>query len=118
MVLMMPQLQRRAGDLPAQHPDPRGRLARNRRDVLFVRVPSFPPASSLIGILRTFFGGSDSSWSTPHETYTYFRNIQLYGGTGASKLKGKKVSAAACARGSWTTAVAALACTFLASVFH
>ncbi|XP_064603611.1 uncharacterized protein LOC135469024 [Liolophura sinensis] len=23
----------------------------------------------------TFFGGSDDSWSTPHDTYTYFRNF-------------------------------------------
>ncbi|KAG6874478.1 hypothetical protein C0995_010388 [Termitomyces sp. Mi166 len=42
----------------------------------------------------TFFGGSDSSWETPTTTHTYYRNIRLYGGSAASNLTGKVVSAA------------------------
>ncbi|KAJ7703182.1 hypothetical protein B0H17DRAFT_1042098 [Mycena rosella] len=40
----------------------------------------------------TFFGGSDSSWSTPNTTHTYFRNMQLWGGSNPSTLTGSKVT--------------------------
>ncbi|KAJ7188249.1 polysaccharide lyase family 14 protein [Mycena filopes] len=40
----------------------------------------------------TFFGGSDSSWATPSSTHTYFRNIQLWGGSNPSVLTGSKVT--------------------------
>ena len=32
---------------------------------------------------RTFFGGSDSSWATPVETYTVFRQFWMWGGSGS-----------------------------------
>ncbi|KAJ7346633.1 polysaccharide lyase family 14 protein [Mycena albidolilacea] len=40
----------------------------------------------------TFFGGSDSSWSTPDTTHTYFRNMELYGSSNPSTLTGSKVT--------------------------
>ncbi|KAF7361879.1 hypothetical protein MVEN_00532400 [Mycena venus] len=40
----------------------------------------------------TFFGGSDSSWATPNETHTYFRNMQLWGSSNPSTLTGAKVT--------------------------
>jgi len=40
----------------------------------------------------TFFGGSDSSWSTPNTTHTYFRNMQLWGSSNPSTLTGAKVT--------------------------
>ncbi|KAJ6625631.1 hypothetical protein B0H10DRAFT_2002449 [Mycena sp. CBHHK59/15] len=39
----------------------------------------------------TFFGGSDTSWSTPTTTHTYFRNMVVYGGYTPSTLTGAKV---------------------------
>ncbi|WWD19211.1 hypothetical protein CI109_103669 [Kwoniella shandongensis] len=42
----------------------------------------------------TFFGGDDSSWASPTDQFTYFRNIQLYAGAGASNLTGAAVSGA------------------------
>lgn len=36
----------------------------------------------------TFFGGDDPSWATPTQQFTYYKNIQLYGGVGASNLTG------------------------------
>ncbi|KAF8161096.1 polysaccharide lyase family 14 protein [Crassisporium funariophilum] len=54
--------------------------------------------------LSTFFGGSDASWSTPVTTHTYFRNIQLWGGSKASNLSGQVVrSDAPSNRRAWTT---------------
>jgi hypothetical protein len=43
---------------------------------------------------RTFFGGDDTSWSTPQATHTYFRNIQMWGSSAASNLTGQPISAA------------------------
>ncbi|KAL0247286.1 hypothetical protein I308_104322 [Cryptococcus tetragattii IND107] len=42
----------------------------------------------------TFFGGDDSSWATPTQQFTYYKNIQLYGGVGASNLTGAAASSA------------------------
>ncbi|KAF8625409.1 hypothetical protein AX15_005374 [Amanita polypyramis BW_CC] len=39
----------------------------------------------------TFFGGSDSSYATPQTTHAYFRNLGLWGGSGASILSGVPV---------------------------
>ncbi|KAL9711869.1 hypothetical protein Ac2012v2_004942 [Leucoagaricus gongylophorus] len=39
----------------------------------------------------TFFGGSDSSWETPVTQHTYYRNIQLWGGSAVSNLTGEQV---------------------------
>ncbi|CAK5281531.1 unnamed protein product [Mycena citricolor] len=46
----------------------------------------------------TFFGGSDSSWSTPTTTHTYFRNFQLFGGYNPSTLTGATVKSSASRR--------------------
>jgi len=35
----------------------------------------------------TFFGGNDTSWSTPQTTHTYFRNIGLWGSTAPSTAR-------------------------------
>ncbi|ORX38393.1 hypothetical protein BD324DRAFT_649765 [Kockovaella imperatae] len=55
-------------------------------------------ASSLAGIngmfFSTFFGGSDSTWATPTEQFTYFKNIQLYAGSGESTASGQKIGSA------------------------
>lgn len=42
----------------------------------------------------TFFGGDDSSWATPTQQFTYYKNIQLYGGVSASNLTGAAASSA------------------------
>lgn len=46
----------------------------------------------------TFFGGYDESWATPTDQYSYFRNIQLYGGLGAANGTGNRLSGAMAAR--------------------
>ncbi|KAF8345835.1 polysaccharide lyase family 14 protein [Amanita rubescens] len=46
----------------------------------------------------TFFGGSDSSYETPVTTYTYFRNLQLWGGSASSSLSGEPVTSGAVRR--------------------
>ncbi|KAH7923403.1 polysaccharide lyase family 14 protein [Leucogyrophana mollusca] len=59
----------------------------------------------------TFFGGSDSSWATPQTTYTYFRNIQMWGSSSPSNLTGQVAGATRHAPGGrwqWTI------CTFIA----
>lgn len=42
----------------------------------------------------TFFGGSDSSWQSPIEQHTYYRNFRLWAGTSPSNLTGQTVSSA------------------------
>ncbi|KAF9531649.1 polysaccharide lyase family 14 protein [Crepidotus variabilis] len=37
----------------------------------------------------TFFGGSDTSWATPVDAHTYFRNIRLWGSSDPSNTAGK-----------------------------
>ncbi|KAK8854648.1 hypothetical protein IAR55_003387 [Kwoniella newhampshirensis] len=50
--------------------------------------------SSIGGLyFSTFFGGDDATWATPTDQFTYYRNIQLYAGVGASNLSGAAVSA-------------------------
>ncbi|KAI5123923.1 hypothetical protein M0805_006341 [Coniferiporia weirii] len=34
----------------------------------------------------TFFGGDDSSWATPVDTHTYFRNIEMWGSSSPSTM--------------------------------
>ncbi|KAF8735886.1 hypothetical protein AX14_001332 [Amanita brunnescens Koide BX004] len=46
----------------------------------------------------TFFGGSDPSYETPVTTYTYFRNLQLWGGSAPSTLTGTPVKSDAIRR--------------------
>lgn len=42
----------------------------------------------------TFFGGDDSSWASPTDQHTYYRNIQVMGGTSVASGNGKKTSGA------------------------
>jgi hypothetical protein len=44
------------------------------------------------GIYRTFFGGNDESWAPKNDTYTYYRNIEIWGGSTPSTFAGDKVS--------------------------
>jgi hypothetical protein len=37
----------------------------------------------------TFFGGDDSTWATPTDQFSYYKNMQLFAGTGASTGKGR-----------------------------
>jgi len=42
----------------------------------------------------TFFGGEDSSWASPSEQHTYFRNFRMWGSESPSNATGNKVNAA------------------------
>ncbi|KAJ7497309.1 polysaccharide lyase family 14 protein [Mycena latifolia] len=57
---------------------------------LQIRASSNVSAGGLY--FSTFFGGSDSSWSTPATTHTYFRNMELWGSNAPSTLTGAKVT--------------------------
>jgi len=41
----------------------------------------------------TFFGGNDTSWATPTDQHTYFRNVQLWARTTPSNFTGSVASA-------------------------
>ncbi|KAH6914002.1 hypothetical protein BKA70DRAFT_1095664 [Coprinopsis sp. MPI-PUGE-AT-0042] len=43
----------------------------------------------------TFFGGADESFATPRDTFSYFRNIQLWGSTQTSNLTGPVIESSA-----------------------
>ncbi|ODN83636.1 hypothetical protein, variant 2 [Cryptococcus amylolentus CBS 6039] len=59
-------------------------------------IRSSDSISSIGGLyFSTFFGGDDSDWASPTDQYVYFRNIQLYGGLGASNLTGSKAESGA-----------------------
>jgi hypothetical protein len=62
----------------------------------------------------TFFGGDTTSWASPATQSSYFRNIQMYGGTGASNFTGQRSDAVHTAPVSLRTTVLALVATFLA----
>jgi len=49
---------------------------------LKIRTDSSLMANGLF--FSTFFGGSDSSFATPQTVHTYFRNLQVWGGSAAS----------------------------------
>lgn len=36
----------------------------------------------------TFFGGDDSSWATPTDQFSYYKNIQIFAGSGAATGEG------------------------------
>ncbi|CAK9780621.1 hypothetical protein CC85DRAFT_286735 [Cutaneotrichosporon oleaginosum] len=46
----------------------------------------------------TFFGGYDSTWASPVQQFSYFRNMQLYAGLGAANGTGNRISAATVAQ--------------------
>jgi len=66
-------------------------------DLLAIKVQDLYYRSSMsIGSVQgmyfsTFFGGSDTTWSTPISQNTYFRNIQLWAGTSESNVTGQPV---------------------------
>ncbi|KAK4687367.1 hypothetical protein P7C73_g2761, partial [Tremellales sp. Uapishka_1] len=69
---------------------------------LLIRTSS--SISSIGGLyFSTFFGGDDSSWATPTSQYTYFRNIQLFAGVGASNTTGDAVTSGASSTASSTS---------------
>ncbi|KAI9637561.1 uncharacterized protein MKK02DRAFT_43487 [Dioszegia hungarica] len=49
-------------------------------------------SSSITGItglfFSTFFGGDDTTWASPTQQFSYYRNIQLFAGSGASTAAG------------------------------
>lgn len=52
--------------------------------------------SSIGGLyFSTFFGGDTADWASPATQDSYFRNIQLYGGLGASNATGPRSGASA-----------------------
>ncbi|THG94548.1 hypothetical protein EW145_g8118 [Phellinidium pouzarii] len=57
--------------------------------------------------LRTFFGGDDSSWATPNDTHTYFRNIAMWGSSSPSTMSSSAHARAA--EWSWVAFVTVLA---------
>jgi len=58
--------------------------------------------SSIGGLFfSTFFGGDDTTWSTPTSQYAYFRNMRLYAGYGAANGEGAAISAASRSASSW-----------------
>ncbi|KAJ3570372.1 hypothetical protein NP233_g4459 [Leucocoprinus birnbaumii] len=61
----------------------------------------------------TFFGGSDSSWATPTNQHTYFRNIQMWGSSAVSNLTGDPVQSS----GFITTPTPLISLLFLSSVY-
>lgn len=59
----------------------------------------------------TFFGGDDTTWASPTDQYTYFRNMQLYGGFGAYNGTGASGSKSAAGRAvvqGWAVGIAAM----------
>lgn len=60
-----------------------------------LEIRSASSLSSIGGMFfSTFFGGDDSTWASPTDQYTYFKNIQMYAGFGASNGSGSAVSGA------------------------
>jgi hypothetical protein len=41
----------------------------------------------------TFFGGDDSSWASPSDQFTYYKNMQVFAGQGAATGEGAKSGA-------------------------
>lgn len=45
--------------------------------------------SSITGLFfSTFFGGDDTNWASPSQQFSYYKNIQLFGGKGISTASG------------------------------
>ncbi|EUC64321.1 polysaccharide lyase family 14 protein [Rhizoctonia solani AG-3 Rhs1AP] len=77
--------------------------------------------NSISGLFfSTFFGGEDSSWASPKEQHTYFRNIRMWGSDAPSNMTGNRVNAAspvAVASPVWLSAVVAIASAFAGAIF-
>ncbi|KAG8690368.1 hypothetical protein FRC09_012015, partial [Ceratobasidium sp. 395] len=67
-------------------------LAISQSGVQFRTSDSIDSISGLF--FSTFFGGEDSSWASPTEQHTYFRNFRMWGSESPSNLTGNQVNAA------------------------
>ncbi|KAB5596045.1 hypothetical protein CTheo_562 [Ceratobasidium theobromae] len=69
----------------------------------------------------TFFGGEDSSWASPKEQHTYFRNIRMWGSDAPSNMTGNKINAAtpvtAAAVSLWLPVLTGMISAFLGAAF-
>lgn len=59
----------------------------------FSEVGGASRSSTYTQSMFMFPTGSDDSWATPETTYTYFRNITLWGGSSPSNFTGAEVNA-------------------------
>lgn len=56
-----------------------------------LEIRSSDDLASIGGLyFSTFFGGDDSSWATPTDQFSYYKNIQVFAGTGAATGEGAK----------------------------
>jgi hypothetical protein len=59
-----------------------------------LEIRSSDTLASIGGLyFSTFFGGDDVSWATPSQQFTYYKNMAVYAGQGASTGQGKKSGA-------------------------
>lgn len=50
----------------------------NGVECLFDKLVYVDQQANIEGIMfSTFFGGSDASWATPHDTFIYFRDFKV-----------------------------------------
>ncbi|KAG9126077.1 hypothetical protein FRC07_005002 [Ceratobasidium sp. 392] len=73
-------------------------LAISQSGIQFRTSDSIQSVSGLF--FSTFFGGEDSSWASPVEQHTYFRNFRMWGSESPSNLTGNQVNAASPVTGS------------------
>lgn len=102
------QLQRSKGPFTEEPSIPCRETTVYQWNILLVGFSSYAILSiGLFTFHRTFFGGegisndnshstnsylgADESWATPNTTHTFFRNIQLWGGSAPSNLTGAQV---------------------------
>lgn len=67
-------------------------LAISQNGVQYRNSDSIASVSGLF--FSTFFGGEDSSWASPTEQHTYFRNFRMWGSESPSNMTGNRVNAA------------------------
>lgn len=54
-----------------------------------VEIRTSEDLASIGGLyFSTFFGGDDSTWATPTDQFSYYKNIQLFAGEGAATGEG------------------------------
>ncbi|CAE6517955.1 unnamed protein product [Rhizoctonia solani] len=77
--------------------------------------------NSISGLFfSTFFGGEDSSWASPKEQHTYFRNIRMWGSDAPSNMTGNRINAAspvAVAFPVWLPVLVGMASAFAGAIF-
>jgi hypothetical protein len=58
--------------------------------------------NSITGLFfSTFFGGDDTSWASPTQQYTYYKNIQMFAGSGASNSSGPATTSSKAGAADW-----------------